>query len=87
MNDGEISKPKEIHLEKAELLDLVFFVLRLDEIIRSQLDRHVLIDRLRADDNAGGVRTGISGKPFEVQTVIDQGVHSRIRLIEVFELL
>ena len=27
MDDGEVSKPQEIHLEKAELLDLIFFVL------------------------------------------------------------
>ena len=87
MDDGEISKPQKIHLEKAELLDLIFFVLRLDEIIRRELDRHVLIDRLRADDDTGRVRAGISGKPFEVEAVVDQGVHGRIRLIEVFEFL
>ena len=34
MDDGEVSKPQEIHLEKAELLDLIFFVLRLDEARR-----------------------------------------------------
>ena len=87
MDDGEVSKPQEIHLEKAELLDLIFFVLRLDEIVRSELDRHVLIDGLRADDDAGGMRAGISGKPFKIETVVDQCVHRRIRLVEVFEFL
>ena len=87
MDDGEVSKPQEIHLEKAELLDLIFFVLRLDEVIRSELDRHVLIDGLRADDYASGVRAGISGKPFQVKAVVDQGAYRRIRLVEVFEFL
>ena len=87
MDDGEVSKPQEIHLEKAELLDLIFFVLRLDEIVRSELDRHVLIDGLRADDDAGGMRAGISGKPFKVKAVVDQGVYGRIRFVEVFEFL
>lgn len=87
MDDGEVSKPQEIHLEKAELLDLIFFVLRLDEVVRSELDRHVLIDGLRADDDAGGMRAGISGKPFQVKAVVDQGAYRRIRLVEVFEFL
>lgn len=83
MDDGEVSKPQEIHLEKAELLDLIFFVLRLDEVVRSELDRHVLIDGLRADDDAGGMRAGISGKPFQVKAVVDQGAYRRIRLVTV----
>ena len=86
-DDREIAQTQKIHLEKAQLLYLVFFVLGLDEIVLGELDGHVLIYRLRTNHHAGGVGAGIAGEPFQVQAVIDERVHRAIGVIEVFKFL
>jgi len=59
MDDCQVPEAQKIHFQKPKLFDLVLFILRLDEPVLRQLDRHIFFYRLGADDDAGCMRAGV----------------------------
>lgn len=51
-DDGQRPQAQEVHFEQAQFFDQVLFVLCRQIAFLGMLDRHVVVDRSRRDDDA-----------------------------------
>ncbi len=56
VDDRQIAQPQKIHFEKPQLLIQILFVLRLEETVLRQLNRHIIIHRRRTNHHPRRVR-------------------------------
>ena len=65
LDDVEVAQPEEVHLEQAELGDVVHVELRDDLGVALLLQRHVVGERLVADHDRGGVDGVVADEALE----------------------
>ena len=77
------AQPEEVHLQEADALDLLHRPLGDDFVARPLVERRVLGDRLRRDDDAGGVDRGVAGHAFEPARDAEQLLDLRVVLLHL----
>ncbi len=65
-DDRERRQPKEVHLEKVELLDAAHVVLRDDFVLVRLVKRDEFLQRSRRDHDAGGMDRAVARHAFEL---------------------
>ncbi len=75
----EVPEAEEVHLQEPERLDVLHRELRHDLLVGALLlERHDLDQRLRADDDAGGVDRVGAGQPLERPRQLDDLLRDRV---------
>ena len=70
--DREVRQAEEVHLEQADLRDVLLGHLRDELALASLLDRHVVGKRIVGDQHARRVDADVAVKPLEAARGIDQ---------------
>ena len=82
-----VLRPEEVHLQKTDALDLLHRPLRRDFVARALVERRVLRDRLRRNDDAGGVHRGVPRHALEPPGDAQQLLHLRVVLLQLLQRL
>ena len=77
------AQPEEVHLQQADALDLLHRPLRDDFVPRPLVERRVVGDRRRRDDDARGVHRGVARHPFEAPGDGEQLLDLRVALLHL----
>ena len=72
VDDGERGEAEEVHLQQAHLLDGLHVIAGDDGLVLGARDGDELGERLRRDDDAGGVNAGAAHQAFETLRGVDQ---------------
>ncbi len=86
VDDGERGEAEEVELDQPRLLHLVLGELGDQLAVLAAAERHVLPERLLADDHAGGVHAGAARQPFQRPGELDDLLEDRLLLLDLGEL-
>ena len=84
-DDRERAQAEEVHLEQAELLDMILVVLRDERTVRHG-DRHVVRERMTRDHDARRVRRGMARQPLDLAREIHEAVDILVLLVGLAEV-
>ncbi len=86
-DNGQRPQPQEVHLEQAQFFDEVLFILCRQVAFLGVLDRHVVIDRRRRDDDTCGVSRRMADQAFQGFAEIDEAVDRSVMFIFLAKFL
>ena len=84
-DDRERAQAEEVHLQQAELLDVILVVLRDERAVRHG-HRHVVRQRMARDHDAGCVRRAVARQAFDLARHVDEAVHLVASLVRFAEI-
>ncbi len=85
LNQRQRAEAEEVHLQEADALDLLHRPLRDDFVAAALVERRVVGDRARRDDDAGGVRRGMPRHAFEAARDVEQLLDLRVAVLQLLE--
>ena len=83
VDERQRAEAQEVHLQEADALDLLHRPLRDDFVARALVERRVLGDRLRRDDDAGRVHRRVAGHALEPPRDAQQLLDLRVVLLHL----
>ena len=72
------AEAQEVHLQQADPLDLLHVPLGREFVALPLVERRVVGDRPRRDDDAGGVHRGVARHPLEAPADVEDLLHLRV---------
>ena len=87
VDDGQRAQAEEVELDQTDLLDIVLVELG-DHAVAAgfAVERRVVGQRSRRDDDAAGMLAGVAGQVLELEGEVDEVVHGVVGLVEFPEL-
>ena len=85
-DDSQGSKAEKVHLEQSQVFDKILFILRRKIAFLGVLDRYVIVDGRRRNDDAGSMGRRVAHQAFERFSEVDQTVDRIVRLVFTAEL-
>ncbi len=86
-DERQRAEAQEVHLQQADALDLLHRPLGRDFVAGSLVERRVLGDRLRGDDDSRGVHRCVPRHALEPAGDAQQLLHLRVVLLEILQRL
>ena len=86
LDDVQVAQPEEVHLEEAELGDVVHVELRDELGVALLLQRQVLGERLVADHHGGGVDGVVADEALEAHRQVDDLLDLGVGVVGLLEL-
>ena len=80
------AQAEEVHLQQPDLLDRLHVPLRRHRLVALPIERHVVEQRPRGDEHAGGVRRGVPRDALEHERVLEQPRVGLAALRQVLEI-
>ena len=71
-NNRQRAQAEKVHLQQAQLLHLVFIILRNHTAVTALLQRHIVAQIARCDNNTGGVRACIARQSLDAARQVDE---------------
>ena len=90
LDQGERGQPQEVHLEQREFVQAAHVELRHNFVAVRLVQRDQVFERLRRDDDAGGVHRAVARQAFQAERDLQHIVDARVflrRLVEAGLLL
>ena len=81
------AQAQQVHLQKTDLFDAIFVKLGGDEAIRRVLDRHLAIQRILRNHQAGGMRGGVARQPLQRHGQVKNFTGCRFGIIGIFQIM
>ena len=85
-DDGQRLQPEEVHLQQAEITDRAHRVLRDDAAVVIKLERQIIDQRLRTDDDARRVDRAVARQVFEHEGGVHEFARGFLGVVGLLEL-